>query len=209
MLYRCLADFLEELSHTGQLRRVEDEVDSACETARIVGQTAREGGPALLFAAVRGHDLPVLCNLLATEGRICRAIGVASLDEIADRIGRLLDVSAPEGWFERLKGGRSRRRLAACCRARSSRRLVSKSSASAATSTSTNCHYSRVAKVFRRQSPRPRFFRPSPTRICRLVDVLTCSGSTRRSWPCAGPRTTITPGCWANIGHEISRCRWP
>ena len=71
----------------------------------MVGRTAKAGGPALLFGAVKGHDLPVLGNLLATEGRICRALGVASLDEVAQRIGRLLDTTGPGGWVERLKGG--------------------------------------------------------------------------------------------------------
>jgi 4-hydroxy-3-polyprenylbenzoate decarboxylase len=105
MSYRCLADFLEELSHLGELVRVEDGVDPSLEAARIVAGHALLGGSVLLFAGVKGHDLPVLANLLATEGRICRALGVGKLDEVAERITRLLDVSSPEGWFERLRGG--------------------------------------------------------------------------------------------------------
>ena len=105
MSYRCLADFLEELSHSGELTRVETEVDPTLGAAEMIASATRSGGSALLFVGVKGHDLPVLANLLATEGRICRALGVATLDEVAERIGRLLDVSAPEGWFERLKGG--------------------------------------------------------------------------------------------------------
>jgi 4-hydroxy-3-polyprenylbenzoate decarboxylase len=105
MSYRCLAEFLEELSHSGELNRLENEIDPASELAEFaVGANLAENN-ALLFAAVRGHDVPVLVNLLATEGRICRALGAAALDEVRDRIARLLDVSAPEGWFERLKGG--------------------------------------------------------------------------------------------------------
>ena len=53
----------------------------------------------------RGTICRVLGNLLATEGRICRALGVSTLDELAERIARLFDVSSPEGWFERLKSG--------------------------------------------------------------------------------------------------------
>jgi 4-hydroxy-3-polyprenylbenzoate decarboxylase len=105
MPYRCLTDFLEELGHAGELTRVEEEVDSALEAAAIVAQSAKSGGPALLFGAVKGDDLPVLCNLLATQRRICRGLGVASLDELSDRIGRLFDAASPESWFERLKGG--------------------------------------------------------------------------------------------------------
>ena len=58
-----------------------------------------------MFGAVKGHDLPVLCNLLATETRICRALGVVALDDVADRLARLFDTTTPENWFERLKGG--------------------------------------------------------------------------------------------------------
>jgi 4-hydroxy-3-polyprenylbenzoate decarboxylase len=105
MPYRCLVDFLEDLGRTGELTRLEEEVDPALGVAEMAARTAKSGGPALLFGTVKGHHLPVLCNLLATEGRIGRALGVASLDEVADRIARLLDATAPEGWFERLKSG--------------------------------------------------------------------------------------------------------
>jgi 4-hydroxy-3-polyprenylbenzoate decarboxylase len=105
MPYRCLADFLEELSHANELTRLDNEVDPALEAAEIVAQAACSGGPAILFGAIKGHDLPVLGNLLTTEGRLCRALGIATLDELAERIARLFDVSSPEGWFERLKSG--------------------------------------------------------------------------------------------------------
>ncbi len=105
MPYRCLAEFLEELSRDGELNRLENEVDASLEAGEIVAQAARSGGPALLFGVVRGHDLPVLANLLGTEGRICRALGISTLDQLTERIARLVDVSSPEGWFERLKSG--------------------------------------------------------------------------------------------------------
>ncbi|MBU4272124.1 MAG: UbiD family decarboxylase [Planctomycetes bacterium] len=105
MPYRCLSDFLEDLGHAGELTRVEEEVDPALEVAEITARSAESGGAALLFGAVKGHDLPVATNLLATEGRICRALDIASLAEISERLARLLDVSAPEGWFERIKAG--------------------------------------------------------------------------------------------------------
>ena len=105
MPYRCLVDFLEDLGRAGDLTRVEEEVDPVLQVADMAGRAAKSGGPALLFGAVKGHDLPVLCNLLATESRIGRALGVEGLDQVADRIARLLDATAPEGWFERLKAG--------------------------------------------------------------------------------------------------------
>ncbi len=93
------------MGHADELSRVEEDVDPALEVAEITARSAESGGAALLFGAVKGHGLPVATNLLATEGRICRALGVASLAEISERLARLLDVSAPEGWFERIKAG--------------------------------------------------------------------------------------------------------
>ena len=75
MPYRCLVDFLEELGHAGELTRVEEEVDPALGVAEITARMAQSGGPALLFGAVKGHHLPVLTNLLATEARICPRAG--------------------------------------------------------------------------------------------------------------------------------------
>lgn len=57
----------------------------------------------MLFGAVAGHEMPLLTNLLGSETRICRALGVASLDEMAGRIAALANPTQPEGWFEKLK----------------------------------------------------------------------------------------------------------
>jgi 4-hydroxy-3-polyprenylbenzoate decarboxylase len=105
MPHRCLAEFLEELRNAGELSRIDDETDPAFRVAEMALESAKSGGPALLFGIVKGHNLPILCNLLATEGRICRALGSQAIDEVSDRIARLFDTSGPEGWFERLKGG--------------------------------------------------------------------------------------------------------
>lgn len=103
MPYRCLADFLEELGQAGELVRVEAEVEAALEAAEITTRVAEAGGPALLFGSVRGFSTPLLTALLATEPRVCRSLGVGSLDEVARRISWLAEPAEPEGWFERLK----------------------------------------------------------------------------------------------------------
>ena len=105
MPYRCLIEFLEDLGHSGELSRVEEEVNPVCQIAEIVAKDATGGGAAVLFGCVAGYDLPILSNLLATPARISLALGGVSLDDVAGRIARLFDCAAPEGWFERLKGG--------------------------------------------------------------------------------------------------------
>ncbi|MGO8690620.1 MAG: UbiD family decarboxylase [Thermoguttaceae bacterium] len=100
---RCLSDFLEELGQAGELVRVEAEVDPRLEIAEITARVCRRDGPALLFPAVRGHEIPVLTNVLANEARLCRALAVASLGELSGRIARLIAPADSEGWLDRLR----------------------------------------------------------------------------------------------------------
>ena len=103
MAYRCLADFLEELGHAGELARVAVEVDPDLEIAEIARKSATNGGAALLFGATKGYDMPLVANLLASDERICRVVGARSLRGIAERIAVVADPAEPEGWFDKLK----------------------------------------------------------------------------------------------------------
>ena len=60
-------------------------------------------GPAVLFAKVKGSRLPVVANLLANERRICLALDVASLDEIASRLSEPLAGATSGGWMDALR----------------------------------------------------------------------------------------------------------
>jgi len=53
----------------------------------------------------------VVTNLLGAESRICRALEVESLREVAERIAGLVQPSDPEGWFERILSGPARAAL--------------------------------------------------------------------------------------------------
>src|SRR5262249_35012098 len=53
---------------------------------------------------VKGANrVPVLINQFGSERRMQLALGVDSLDEIADRIRQLLNMKSPEGFLEKLK----------------------------------------------------------------------------------------------------------
>jgi len=101
-MQRPLADFLEQLDEAGQLARISLEVDPVLEISEITTRTARAGGPALLFENVRGHQLPVVTNLLASRERIGLALGIERFDELADRV-RLAIWPPEESWVDRLK----------------------------------------------------------------------------------------------------------
>ena len=103
MSHSSLADFLEELDDVGELARVSVEVDPELEIAEITRRVAAEGGPALLFERVAGRSLAVVTNLLGTEDRVCRALEIESLDEIAERTESLIEKNTPHNWFDRLK----------------------------------------------------------------------------------------------------------
>ena len=103
MPHRTLADFLEELGRAGELAPVDAEVDPCLEVAEITRRVARQAGPALLFRSVKGHDIPLLTNLLGTELRICRALGLETIEEAVGRVERMLNSNGGEGWLERLR----------------------------------------------------------------------------------------------------------
>ncbi len=94
MSHRCLADFLEDLGHDGELARIETRVDPMLEAAEVTRQAG--GDTALLFGSIAQSDLPLLTNLLGSRRRICRALNAETLDEVA---GRIAAPTQPEGWF--------------------------------------------------------------------------------------------------------------
>ncbi|HKD37435.1 MAG TPA: UbiD family decarboxylase, partial [Pirellulales bacterium] len=107
MAYRALIDFLEELESAGELARVGVEVDPELEFAEVTDRVAEAGGPAILFQNVKGVRGAVVTNLLGTERRICRALGVQALSEMAERVRESLAGGQSGGWLDRMMLGRN------------------------------------------------------------------------------------------------------
>ncbi len=105
MAHRNLSDFIGELEDDGDLVRVSAEVDPVLELAAITARVCQssQSSPALFFENVRGSSIPVVTNLLGSRARICKALGVASLDEAAARFASLIAPQAPQGLFETLR----------------------------------------------------------------------------------------------------------
>lgn len=70
MGYRNLQSCLADLQATGQLVRIEDEVDPRLEAAEIHRRVFRAGGPAIYFARVKGCRFPMVSNLFGTMDRV-------------------------------------------------------------------------------------------------------------------------------------------
>jgi len=69
MGYRNLQDTVADLEKTGQLRRIESEVDPHLEMGVIQRRVYARQGPALLFTRVKGCAFPMLGNLFGTLER--------------------------------------------------------------------------------------------------------------------------------------------
>ena len=103
MAYRDLRDFLRTLDKKDELKRISAEVDPVLEITEISDRAVKAGGPALLFERPKGSRIPAVTNLVGTERRMNLALGVDSLDEVADRISSFLDMQSPQGILEKVK----------------------------------------------------------------------------------------------------------
>jgi 4-hydroxy-3-polyprenylbenzoate decarboxylase len=69
MGYRTLKNAVDDLERTGQLLRIESEVDPHLEVAEIQRRVYEAGGPALLFTRVKNCQFPLASNLFGTLER--------------------------------------------------------------------------------------------------------------------------------------------
>ncbi len=69
MGYRNLHDTVADLARTGQLQKVDVEIDPFLEIGAIQRRVYARGGPALLFTRVKGCTFPMLGNLFGTLER--------------------------------------------------------------------------------------------------------------------------------------------
>ena len=104
-----LKDFIAVLDRAGELVRVARPVSVVKEIAEVADRCMKSagGGPALLLtqptlATGQTSSIPVGINLFGSLNRICLALGVSDLNEIAARITQLLTLKPPEGWRETL-----------------------------------------------------------------------------------------------------------
>ncbi|HSE93744.1 MAG TPA: menaquinone biosynthesis decarboxylase [Methylomirabilota bacterium] len=105
MAWRDLREFVDHLERRGRLRRVAVPVSPELEITEIADRVSK--GPArdnvaLLFERVEGSDVPVLVNAFGAADRMAWALGVERLDELGERVAKLLDLRVPGTFAERL-----------------------------------------------------------------------------------------------------------
>lgn len=106
MAYKHQQDFIDQLEKAGELVRIKTYVNPKLEIAEITDRISKsgDGGKAILFENT-GYDFPVLMNAYGSEKRMCMALGVQHLDDVAKEIENLFHLlsSPKEGILDKLK----------------------------------------------------------------------------------------------------------
>lgn len=106
MAYRNQQHFIDTLEKAGELVRIKTYVNPKLEIAEITDRVSKTsgGGKALLFENT-GCQFPVLMNAYGSERRMCLALGVNKLDDIAKEIEDLFHLlsSPKESILDKLK----------------------------------------------------------------------------------------------------------
>jgi len=104
-MYSDLDDFLADLDRRKLLARIAEPVSPDLEIAAVTDRACKSpgGGPALLFERPTGFDIPVASNLYGSNERMCLALGVQTLDDLAKEIDELMTPQMPEGIMDAIK----------------------------------------------------------------------------------------------------------
>ena len=94
-----LQSFLALLEKRGQLLRIKKSVSPELEITEIADRMVKRSGPALLFERVEGKDFPLAIGLYGNRQRMAWALGVERLEELTERIRKLLDLKLGAGLF--------------------------------------------------------------------------------------------------------------
>lgn len=105
MNFQDLHSFISFLEEKDDIKRIETPVTWDLEITEIVDRTVKSGGPALLFENVEGYDIPILINIFGTHQRTAWALGVEKIDELTERVRKLLDLihEPPSGLLNKAK----------------------------------------------------------------------------------------------------------
>ena len=106
MPWRDLREFVAHLEKHDRLRRVSVPVSRDLEITEITDRVSKWTGAAnvaLLFERVDGFTTPVLVNAFGSEERMAWALGLERLDELGERLAKLLDLRVPGTFAERIR----------------------------------------------------------------------------------------------------------
>ncbi len=104
-MFKDLNAFVTALDQSRELARIADPVSPDLEICAVADRVSKSpgGGPALLFERPTGFDTPVAVNLFGSMTRMCMALGVRQLDDLAGEIEELTSPKIPSGLLDTLK----------------------------------------------------------------------------------------------------------
>lgn len=105
MSYAELRDYIDALDRAGELIKITTAVSCELEIAEITDRASKSkngNNRALLFTSVKGYEMPVLINAFGSLKRMCMALDVDRLDDVAQRIRQLIKPKVPERFVEKL-----------------------------------------------------------------------------------------------------------
>src|SRR6476661_8837404 len=104
-MFNDLNAFIAALDKEHELARIAEPVSPDLEICAVTDRVSKSpgGGPALLFENPAGYDIPVAVNLFGSMKRICTALGVARLDELAEEIDELSTPKVPAGMLDAIR----------------------------------------------------------------------------------------------------------
>ena len=100
MPYQNLHEFISVLEQRGQLLRLQTAVSPILEITEVTDRVCKgkpESNKALLFENPTGSQIPVLINAFGSAERMAWALQVEGLDELNQRLSRLVDLRFPQG----------------------------------------------------------------------------------------------------------------
>jgi 4-hydroxy-3-polyprenylbenzoate decarboxylase len=105
MAYKNLQHFIEKLEQSGELIRIKEYVDPVLEIAEVVDRISKSSNNKALLFENTGTAFPLLINSMGSYKRMCLALGVNELDDVAKEIENLFKrLAGPkEGILDKLK----------------------------------------------------------------------------------------------------------
>jgi len=84
-MFKDLNEFIDALDKDRELARIAEPVSPDLEICALTDRVSKSpgGGPGLLFERPAGYGIPVALNLFGSMKRICMALGVTHLDQLA------------------------------------------------------------------------------------------------------------------------------
>jgi len=104
-MFPDITSFISELERRKDLARISDAVSPNLEIAAVIDRACKSpgGGPGLVFERPTGFQMPVAANLFGSMSRICLALGVDTLDDLAREIDEMTTPPMPKGFVDALK----------------------------------------------------------------------------------------------------------